>query len=200
MSILFCPLNIPRIEPKDWDEWWDTWAKSKIMPKVNKNHNKVALDWLGLDLYANKDFQTQYEAPLAEQNPTVVDLCKQVTELMNFHITRIRVIENLVPILPHTDNSKNMPNVRSFLWNTYPMPVWTFRDKHETRQLIMPEDSNSFYYLDGAITHESIYDARYSKGVLAVYGRNNGNNFNSMIEDSYKKYSHISWKINEDLK
>lgn len=192
MSVLFCPLDIPRIVPQDWDEWWHTWESSKVMPKVNPNHNPVAVDWLGLDLFVRPGYTTQYEAPVAEQNPTIVDLCKQVFDTMNFRISRIRVIENLVPVLAHTDNSLPTGNIRSFLWNTYEEPVWRFANSKESHKLIMPEETNSFFYLDGVITHEAIYDKNYSKGVLAVYGAPD-THFRSMVERSYKKYADISW-------
>lgn len=198
MSVLFCPLDIPRIEPADWNEWWHTWDKSMVMPKVIQNHNEKALDWLGLDLYVRPGYPTQYHAPLAEQNPTVKGICQQVIDYMNYKVTRIRVIENLVPILPHSDNAFPFPNVRTFLWNNYPRPVWKFRRGEVERELVMPETTNSFYYLDGVITHESIYDPTYSKGVLAIYGTAD-TGFKDMIRRSIIKYPEYGWEISGAL-
>jgi hypothetical protein len=192
--ILVCPLDIPKIVPNDWDEWWSTWKSADVMHKVTKNHNAMPLKWLGLDLYKIHDYSTNYQAPYADQNPTVVDICRQIRESFKFKITLIRVIENLETIFPHSDNITNTPSIRTFLWNTYQQPVWTFTNNITSYNLKIPNDTNSFYYLDGPIKHSSIYDPNYSKGVVAIYGKPD-NSFEDLLNASYLKYHNYAWKI-----
>ena len=191
--ILVCPLDIPKIVPNDWDEWWSTWKGATVMYKATKNHNATPLKWLGLDLYKIHDYSTNYRAPYAEQNPTVIDLCKQIKESVKFKITLIRVIENLEPVSPHSDNAKNTPSIRTLLWNTYRQPVWKFTNESTSFELIMPNDTNSFYYLDGPIKHSAIHDPNYSKGILAVYGTPT-NKFQTSLNNSYVKYHDYAWE------
>jgi hypothetical protein len=185
--ILVCPLAIPKIVPNDWDEWWSTWNAADVMPKVTRNHNNIALKWRALDLYKVHDYYSDYRAPYAEQNSVVLDLCKQIQDSVKFKIMLIRVMENLEPIYPHCDNAINTPNIRTFLWNTYKQPVWNFANESTSYALTMPDDTNSFYYLDGPIKHSSIYEPNCSKGVLAVYGVPNSD-FESLLNASYVKY------------
>ena len=191
--ILVCPLNIPKIVPIDWDEWWSTWKGATVMYKATKNHNATPLKWLGLDLYKIHDFSTNYRAPYAEQNPTVIDLCKQIKESVKFKITLIRVMENLEPVSPHSDNAINTPSIRTLLWNTYRQPVWKFTNESTSFELSMPNDTNSFYYLDGPIKHSAIHDPNYSKGILAVYGTPT-NKFQTSLNNSYVKYHDYAWE------
>jgi hypothetical protein len=192
--ILVCPLDIPKIIPNDWTEWWCTWKDADVMYKATKNHNSTTLKWLGLDLYKIHNYCTNYRAPYAEQNPTVIDLCRQIQESVKFKIILIRVIENLEPVFPHSDNVRNTPSIRTFLWNTYQQPVWNFTSDSTSYDLKMPPDTNSFYYLDGPIKHSSVYDSNYSKGVLAVYGEPN-NDFKNLLNASYLKYHKYAWNI-----
>ena len=192
--ILVCPLDIPKIVPNDWDEWWSTWKSADVMHTATKNHNATPLKWRGLDLYKIHDYSTNYRAPYAEQNPTVIDLCRQIQESVKFRITLIRVIENLEPVPSHSDNTKNTPSIRTLLWNTYQQSVWTFTNDITSYKLRMPNDTNSFYYLDGPIMHSSIYDPNYSKGVVAIYG-NPANDFENLLNASYLKYHNYAWMI-----
>jgi hypothetical protein len=192
--ILVCPLDIPKIVPNDWDEWWSTWKSADVMHKVTKNHNAMPLKWLGLDLYKIHDYSTNYQAPYADQNPTVVDICEQIQESFKFKITLIRVIENLETIFPHSDNIVNTPSIRTFLWNTYQQPVWTFTNDNTSYNLKIPDGTNSFYYLDGPIKHSSVYDPNCSKGVIAIYGKPD-NDFKNLLNASYLKYHNYAWMI-----
>jgi hypothetical protein len=162
------------------------------MHKAIRNHNTVSSNWRGLDLYKIRGHPTSYQAPYAEQNPVVIDLCKQIQDSVKFKIGLIRVIENLETISPHSDNTRNTPSIRTFLWNTYQEPVWNFTNETSSYTLTMPNDTNSFYYLDGPVKHSSKYDPNCSKGLLAVYGEPN-NDFEHLINRSYLKYYNYAW-------
>jgi hypothetical protein len=72
--------------------------------------------------------------------------------------------------------------------------VWTFTNDITSYNLKIPDDTNSFYYLDGPIKHSSIYEPNYSKGVVAIYGKPD-NDFENLLNASYLKYHNYAWMI-----
>ena len=199
--IIYTPLDIPKIEPNDWDEWWNVWNNyASPVQKTRANHNYFhkSPPWKGFDLYRKNDVFKKlhiYEAPLAPQVPVVLDLIEQVTKYCVFNPLLIRIAENLVPILPHSDYKTSCKyDFRSILWNTYPTPVWKFDYKNETRDMILPEDTNSFYYLDHPVKHSTIYNALYSKGLLQVYGSLKSTTA-ELLNKSTFKYKDVAWVV-----
>lgn len=199
--IIYTPLDIPKIEPNNWDEWWDVWNNhAGPVTKTKNNHNyfhKVP-PWKGFDLYivddAFKKFYS-YEARLAPQVPVVLDLVKQIKEHCIFNPTIIRVVENYTHTEPHSDfPTPNIYEFRSVLWNTYPDTMWKFHYNNETRDMILPNDSNSFYYADYPVQHSTSYDPKYSKGLVIVYGPVKPTATN-LLDKSIDKYKDIAWVI-----
>jgi hypothetical protein len=199
--IIYTPLDIPKIEPNNWDEWWDVWNNhARPMVKVRHNHNYFheipALR--GFDLYRKHDMFKKlhaYQAPLAPQVPVVIDLIEQVKKYCVFEPLLIRVAENLIPTSPHSDYSvSGKYEFRSILWNTYTTPVWKFTYENETRDMILPHDTNSFYYLDYPVKHSTIYDGQYSKGLVKVYGTLKSTT-SDLISKSTAKYKDLAWII-----
>jgi len=198
--IIYTPLDIPKIEPNNWDEWWDVWnehAAPIIKRKRTPNHADYTL-WKGFDLYKTPALLNKphaYDAVMAPEVPVILDLIEQVKNHAIFTPVLIRVIENIIPVLPHYDNIiPNSYQFRSVLWNTYKTPIWNFTYENETRNMILPEDTNSFYYLDYPVKHESIHDPLYSKGLLLVYGKLKIET-NELVERSINKYKDIAWVV-----
>lgn len=201
MTLIYTPLDIPKIVPNNWDEWWEVWNNySTSVTKTKQNHNPFNQSklWKGFDLYRQNDVfkkYTLYETELAPQVSVILDLVEQVKKYCIFEPALIRVMENLITIPPHSDYK--MPGhyeFRSILWNTYKTPIWQFTHDHETRDMHIPNDTNSFYYLDHPVQHASIYDSNYSKGLIVVYGPL-VKNTTEIIDRSIKKYKDIAWIV-----
>jgi hypothetical protein len=79
-------------------------------------------------------------------------------------------VENLVPIPYHSDHTFAIYEFRSLLWNTYPEPVWQFRYQEEVFDMTLPQDTNSFLYLDHVSQHRARHHSLYTKGLLSVTG------------------------------
>ena len=199
--IIYTPLDIPKIEPNNWEEWWEVWNKHAMpMTKTRKNHNHsvIKTPWRGFDLYRIHDSLRHlhaYEAPLVPEYPVILNLIEQVKEHCILEPALIKVIENVIPVDPHYDLTyTDKYEFRTILWNTYKTPIWNFTYKNEIRDMIIPEDTNSFYYLDNPVKHSSIYNPSFSKGLLLVYGKPI-NNINEIVNRSVEKYKNVAWVV-----
>jgi hypothetical protein len=201
--IIYTPLDIPKIEPNNWDEWWEVWnTYSAPLTKTRQNHNQIdhigKTTWKGFDVYRVHDLLKNlhaYQAPLVPTSPVILDLIEQVKKHCILTPTLIRVIENVIPVDPHSDLSyPNKYEFRSVLWNTYKTPIWNFTYENEVRDMILPEDTNSFYYLDYPVKHASVYNPSYSKGLLLVYGTQK-NDTTKIVNRSVEKYKEVVWVV-----
>ena len=134
-----------------------------------------------------------YNAPYHYQSPVVIDLVHQVISHFPMHVICIRVIENLDVVPPHSDESNPAPNVRSILWSDYTEPIWRFDLEEKSLEMTLPDDTNSFYYLDYPLKHSAIYQPGKTKGVLVVYGVPMKDKFKEMTVRSYLKYIDHTW-------
>jgi hypothetical protein len=206
-TLYYTPLDLPKIQPKNWDQWWEVWnTYSAVISKNEKNHNDTYGLWKGLDLYRDPSMVLKlraagltgvhnpvYNAPYHYQSPVVIDLVHQVISRFPMHVICIRVIENLDEVPPHSDESSPAPNVRSILWSDYTEPIWRFDLDEKSLKMVLPDDTNSFYYLDYPLKHSAIYRPGNTKGVLVVYGVPMKDKFKEMTSRSYLKYIDYTW-------
>jgi hypothetical protein len=194
-SILMTPLRMKKIVPEDWTEWWHIWnTYNQPVSKQITNHNRGYGVFNGLDLYTDNTKKMIYSAPLAPKSKVVDNLVEQIADAIPIELSLVRVLENKYPVPFHSDTDKTMFELRSFLWNDYTEPVWSFKYYDETRQLIMPDDTNTFFYKDYPMKHSSIYDPARTKGLLAIYGSMKKDFFNFIL-DSSKYYHEHSWVV-----
>ena len=171
--IIMTPLDIPKIEPNNWDEWWSVWnTYSGIAVKERANLNNAEGLWKGMDLETHSPykFPTVYSVPKAPATPVTDDIVNQIKNHIPIDPIVVRVIENLDVVPAHSDNGAPVNEIRCMLWNTYQDPVWEFTYLGEKRKLILPESTNTFFYKDHPMKHGSIFKKEYTKGVMVVYG------------------------------
>jgi hypothetical protein len=195
--ILMTPLNIPKIVPNNWDEWWSVWnTHAKVITKARKNHNDAEGLWKGLDLYTSSRYQmpTVYAAPHAPSCPVIEDLINQIRKHIPIVLLKVRVIENLDIVPAHADHRYPKEELRSFLWNEYEEPVWTFEHNNIQKTLVLPDSTNTWYYKDYPMTHSSIYTPNKSKGVLVIYGLPR-TEFDEFVKNSAETFNEYSWSI-----
>lgn len=200
MTILLTPLDIPKIVPNDWEQWWEIWHKNKAnLTKKHKTHNSSygANDvWKGVTLFQAQDSIMTYDCPDVSDTTVAKNISEQVLDRLPLRIMCIRVIENLTNIDFHTDHSVPKQQLRSVLWNTYDDPIWKFKLNDEIRQFALPEETNTFFYVDNPLQHAAIYDSNKSKGLLWIYGyKAFENSITVLAEDSAKKFKQQSWVI-----
>ena len=200
MTVLLTPLDIPKIVPNDWEQWWHVWNTNTVnLTKKHKTHNSgYGADnvWKGITLYKNPNSTMTYDCPDLSDTPIAKNISEQVLDNLPCSIMCIRVIENLHSIDFHTDHSVPKQQIRSILWSTYSGSVWDFRLKDEVRNFTLPDDTNTFFYIDKPLEHAAIYDGTKSKGLLWIYGnRPYDNNLQTLAEDSANKFKQHSWVI-----
>lgn len=207
MTVLFTPLNIPKIVPNDWEQWWDIWNKNTVnLIKKHKTHNSSYGEpgvlkgpnnvWKGITLYQSPNSIMTYDCPNLSDTPIAKNISEQVLDNLPCSIMCIRVIENLYGIDFHTDHAMPKQQLRSILWNTYDDPIWNFKLNDEVRELSLPESSNTFFYVDNPLQHSAIHDSTKSKGLLWIYGhRPFEKSITELAEASAKKFKQHSWEI-----
>lgn len=197
--ILYTPLDIPRIEPNDWEEWWKVWETRDYLSKVVDNHNydsSAHLNWRGLDLYYKPNAKAIYRAKQATKSPVVDNLVQQVFDCFQVDIDVIRVIENEKKIDFHSDNTIPSPQIRSVLWSTYSNPLWNLEYKNQYKSIGLPKESNSFYFLDHPMKHEAEYEDGKSKGLLVVYSTKfYGKTTLDLVKRSSERFKEYMWEV-----
>lgn len=196
--ILYTPLDIPRLEINDWPAWWDIWGNyTQFINKVGKNHNATTRDLLkGFDLLqvGNPRQYSLYEAVMAPKCKVVDNLIEQIHSYVPLVPKLIRVMENTGVVNSHSDYSSPRDEFRSVLWSTYDSPLWEFTYQTESRKMILPKTTNSFYYKDYPLRHSAIHEADKTKGLLLVYGPLKENH-TTLIQESANKYKEYAWII-----
>jgi hypothetical protein len=204
-KILYTPLNIPKIVPNDWDAWWQIWNEyAKPVIKAVNNHNDSEGLWKGLDLFESfsckmfesfgYNMETIYEAPKAPKAPVIDDLINQIRKNLPLIPLKVRVIENLDIVLPHSDHDYEKDELRSLLWNDYDEPVWELSLNGIKKKINLPETTNTWYYKDCPMAHGSIYKQGKSKGIMVIYGVQK-DNFYNFLNLSAKKFIDEAWIV-----
>lgn len=192
-SILFTPLKIPKIVPNDWDEWWHVWnTYRRPVVKTNKNHNDAIGLFNGLDLFNSKTKLLYYTVAECPKFKVVDNILDQIYDRIPIELEAVRVLENNYAVPFHSDTNTLVYELRCFLWNTYTNPVWTFRYLDQRKTLIMPPDTNTFFYKDYPLQHSSIYHPQRTKGILAIYGKFK-KEFKHLVNWSYINYKDYAW-------
>lgn len=198
--ILYTPLDIPKIEPNDWSEWWDIW-NTYSAPAVKKitTHNPHSSRWNSLEIYRHAESSPivdsiVYDSPRAPDLPVIQDLVRQVKESLPVEVLYMRVIENKSFVLFHTDSNFPQKQIRSLMWSTNKKLNWILRKTNNPTNYRpkLPEDSNTFFYYDYHTEHCATYDPSDSKGLMQIFISSTPE-FDELINESAKKYAELSW-------
>jgi hypothetical protein len=193
-DIISIPLHIPKIEPKDWVEWWDVWKKEAApIVKVQKNHNSTiaTTGWagqVGFDLYADPNIVQTYAA----KNIDRLDLFPSISnniEKFPMDIKIIRVASSLRDFAPHYDYDNPYLSIRSLLHiedeNYF---KFFYNTPNGIQYQKLPKETNTWAYWDHKVKHGSVLaNLNYPKIMIMYYGivkldmvsecYNNANNF-----------------------
>lgn len=196
--VLYTPLDIPKIEPNNWDEWWEVWNKyAGPSIKMTKTHNPYPSTWKGLELYRFTESSPIlddliYECPRCPETPVTLDLIRQVKEYFPTSIRCIRVIENTSFVKFHSDTNIPSYQFRSLLWSTNKKLNWLLSKNADIFRPELPEDSNTFFYYDYHTKHCAPLYPNISKGLLQVFLENT-HELTEMINQGARKYQSQAW-------
>lgn len=201
--IVATPLDLPLIEPDDWELFWQIWREnSDFVIKKEKTRHKESIAqvgeksiWRGLDIYKmNKLELSAWRAPYFDIRSSLPKMYQQLSELKIFSfLERVRIIESLIDIGPHTDDNLDRWNIRALFYCKDPSPQWYFNRPNlhvlDIKPLKLPDSTNWFAYNDKNCYHGSKYNKRYPKLILQLYGMFFiGNDLLKQSMEKYKDY------------
>lgn len=201
-TTLYTPLDIPRIEPSNWDEWWSVWnTYAGPAIKVGTNHNTVLEEdtrsmWKGLVLYRDNNQYSDgevYRLPLAPQLPAVNDIVKQIADAFPNNVYSITVLENLRQVPFHTDSPDTSYHVSTILWSTNTLVNWILLEDNEVHVPKLPDDTNTFAYLDNPMQHCAVHHPTHSTGLIQIKLLDKSL-LKSLIKESTEKYKGLVWE------
>lgn len=206
--IIATPLNLPKIEPDNWDIFWKIWNKeAKPLTKIFMNHSEskgqIGNDnsWIGLDIYKKIYLNTSYDAPffdIKNDLPLMHELIKSLPLKLMY---RVRILQSLIDIPPHTDDNKNKWSIRAMLKCEDPESQWYFTKPYASSSdpkyyLKMPPDTNWFAYNDKHCWHGTTYNKKDPKLLIQIYSVDENLD---LIKQSINKYSNYNIKINQNI-
>lgn len=204
--IIFTPLDLPKIEPDDWNEFWDIWDNHSdwLVKKVMNNQYSLSpignkMLWTGLDIYKHPARHPTYRAPF-------YDISKRLPKLYDFlenfnpNIWCARLIQSHVDIDSHTDDDKDIWGIRAMFHYTDNEPQWYFTkpfdSKGERSYISLPETTNWFSYNDKYSWHGTQFNHEHKKILLQIY---TDGDTTSLIEQGIKKYTEYTINIGGEI-
>lgn len=196
--IIATPLDLPKIEPDNWDTFWGIWHKNKqplIKVKSNVDSSNVHIGednvWQGIDIYVNNNVN---QPPAWKANE--VDIQNRLPMLYNTlanlpirNISRVRLIESQLAVRSHTDDNFDKWSVRAYFHYTDEKPQWYFTNPNDSdgarSYFSMPKETNWFAYNDKHCWHGTDYNPSHPKILLQVYMIDNPR---FLIYNSMSKY------------
>lgn len=180
--IIFTPIDLPKIEPDNWDKFWEVWNNNAAM-LTKKRHNVDTSEasvgssevWRGLDIYKLIQGITAWDAPyydISTEFPNMFDTIIKMQET-GLKIYQVRLITSMINVGAHTDDNLDRWAYRSYFHYTSTKSQWYFTkpgDKDGGRHYInLPKDANWFAYNDKYSWHGTDYDPEHPKILAQLY-------------------------------
>lgn len=193
--LIFTPVDLPKIEPDNWDIFWDIWNKhSKPLVKVKKNTEISIADigtndiWTGIDIYNKYNNLMPYIAPYVDIEHLLPNMYKLILTIPDVY--RVRLLQSQTSIASHTDNDKDRWNIRAFLHGDKAQDQWYFTKPYDSNgqrtYIKMPLDTNWFMYNDKHCWHGTDYDPSNKKILLQAFCLDP--KLTNLIDTSTQKY------------
>ena len=198
--IVATPLDLPKIEPDNWDTFWKIWNKeSRNAIKIKKNTDMSVSPigqsnlWQGLDIYKNYNLVPTWNVPYYNIKNDLPILHQQILNLPFKYIYCVRILKSLADINAHTDDNKDHWAVRAF-WHCNDVDSqWYFTQPHhhasEKTFFHLPNDTNWFAYNDKHAWHGTVYRKAYPKFLMQVFIAGDITPLINSSIDKYKEYT-----------
>lgn len=194
--IIYTPLDLPRIEPDDWDIFWKIWNDhAKPMYKKLKGgwefYRPDKSLWHGIDIYKETEKIHAWPAPYYDiqyELPNLYNLIKTLP----LTVERARLVESKESFGAHTDDNVDKWVARAHFYNQAAHGQWFFTAPGgigEKFYMSGPEDTNWFAFNDRHCWHGTDYDSNRPKILLQIYTTNMPDELISRSIDKYKGYT-----------
>lgn len=170
-TIVSIPLNLPKLEPDDWDKWWHIWKNyATSLKKIGTSPNQESGLHIGFDVYKHPGFTPVYSADYLDLKVIYPMLYEQIMSLP-VYLYGARFVSSHGDFKAHIDNRYTNWAIRSMFSCQDPTPQWYYTkiDNTETKFLKLPDNTNWWAYQDGIIKHGTIYRKEYPKIILQVF-------------------------------
>lgn len=196
--IVFTPVDLPIIQPDNWDVFWDIWNKhSDWLVKIGKSANTEIKPgtknlWIGLDIFKKYNYKLAFDAPYYDIKNQLPILYKKICKL-DINVIGVRLMQSQCEIGPHNDNNKDVWEIRAFFHQPSEIPQWYFtkpdRNIPDKFYINMPKTTNWFMFNDKHCYHASNFYPDKKKILLQLitYG-----SLKHLIDRSIKKYSNYT--------
>ena len=197
--IIYTPIDLPKIEPDNWEVFWDIWNKHKNYLVKTKSNTSLSLTpigasdlWLGLDILKKITAYTTWQAPFFDIKHSLPNMYNSLITLFP-NATNIRLVESQKNVGAHTDDNRNVWHIRAYLHYTSSKSQWYFTkplDADGNRTYIdLPDETNWFAYNDLNAWHGTDFDPDNKKILLQVFGSYISPPLIAPSIDKYKNYT-----------
>lgn len=194
--IIYTPIDLPKIEPDNWEVFWDIWNKHRNYLVKTKSNTSLSLTpvgatdlWLGLDILKKTTGYAAWQAPFFDIKDSLPNMYNSLVTLFPY-AAAIRLVQSQKNVGAHTDDNKNVWHIRAYLHYTSSKSQWYFTKPYyasgDRTYIDLPDETNWFAYNDLNAWHGTDFDSDNKKILLQVFC-----NYIplSLIEQSIHKYN-----------
>ena len=193
--IVSTPLDLPIIQPDDWEVFWKIWERESktLVRKANNPRfpSRTYIDreiWRGMDFFSNRYSFSSWESPYYDISKELPIFYNNLINLPLPNISRIRIVQSTRDVVSHSDNNMFKWEVRGFLHFTSQTPQWYYTkpyDKENKYYMVLPKSTIWFSYNDKLCWHGTDYDPEHKKLLIQIFYTGN---IDKLVEQSLEKY------------
>jgi hypothetical protein len=191
-NIISAPLVFPKIEPDSWETWWSIWNKeASVIERVGETPNNLISPWTGFDIYVKPGFEENASNSYNFKNINRPDLFPSLLDNIDkfpVDIDVMRAASSFMPVVPHNDFIVPTYSVRTMLYDENPKQSWYYLFDNKVKNLLLPDNSNTWIYPDHESKHGSFYNSGYKKILILYYGKIKPELLENSLKDSEIKY------------
>lgn len=193
-----CVLDIPKIEPDNWNLWWELWnLNKKPVKKIEQNHNKSFVEWEGFEIFRKDTVEptTLYDFYYFNLEKYFPKMFLSISKLP-LTVKNIIAVSSKNFVLPHTDfNKKNFYSIRCMLFNNNLNSTFYYYKNYKKVYQELPNTSNTWIYNDSIYPHGTDFNSKFFKILLIISGEIIEDKMSMLIEQSIRKYEHYCINI-----
>lgn len=193
--IVYTPLDLPKLEPDDWDTFWNIWNLYsgnlvKVASHGTHSNSPVGSNnlWRGLDIFKKSTGRTLWECPYFDISADLPLMYNSISLLNIKTLYRVRLIQSLISIDSHTDDNTDQWKIRGFLHYTDNKSQWYFTKPagNERTYITLPSNGQWFGYNDKYAWHGTDYNPEHKKILIQLYFRETFDD--AIIQSNTKTY------------
>jgi hypothetical protein len=170
--IISTPIDFPKIEPTDWNEWWRVWeTEAKLVKKNSVTANTFSVKWLGFDVWVRPGCEKGSTFHYNFENINRPDLFPQIfADDFPIYVKHLRAACSLDDVPAHQDYRNSVISVRTMLYNNNPRSTWYYEIDDRKEYLKMPDTTNTWFYRDADCKHGTDFIPGHKKILLMPFG------------------------------